>query len=116
MSASPSVDKLATLLVATTKFAQTTLAATPVIGPAVLFTLGNTSPRISTRNRPSSVSTAIPRRTTHGAPPLGTPAITAFGIDPTTGERNTNSSADVPIANIPAITHTATTNRLALFM
>src|SRR6266849_1049321 len=98
ISALPLELRLTAVVVAATALEQTTLAAICVTGP-VLPVLGRINPRTSTRRRPSSVNTAVPCRTTQGAPPLVTPPMVLPGLDPTTGEKNTNSSARALTAN-----------------
>jgi hypothetical protein len=69
-----------------------------VTGPGVP-TLGKIRPRKSTLRRPSSFKTANPWLTTHGAPPLFTPAMVTPGFEPTIGDRKPISSATVLNAN-----------------
>jgi hypothetical protein len=60
------------------------------------------------------VRTAKPRFTTHGAPPLGTPAIVIFGLEPTIGEKKLNSSATTLTEKVLAKRQDNTTVRIAL--
>src|SRR4051794_24056939 len=98
ISALPCAERLTDLLVAATTSEHTTLAATCVTGPVVPV-LTRSSPRTSARMRPPSVRIAEPWRTTHAAPPLATPPMVTPGLEPTIGEKNTSSPANVPTAN-----------------
>jgi hypothetical protein len=59
--------------------------------------------------------TANPWLTTHGAPPLFTPAIVTPGFEPTIGDKKAISSATVPTANRPEAKHDRITATAALF-
>ena len=75
---------------------------------------GKMRPRKSARRRPSSFKTANPWLTSHGAPPLLTPAIVIPGFEPTIGDKKAISSAMVPTANRLETKHDKITATAAL--